>query len=277
MHSATNSLPAGRWRGDRSRLAVRAAATDRTQQLEVRLARDQSDIAAFQALRYRVFYEEMSAVADRRTAAMGREWDDFDHVCDHLLVIDHGLDHGAVVGGYRLLRGAVAEARGGFYTAAEYHIDTLVAGPAEVLEMGRSCVHAAYRHGLVIQLLLRGIAAYVADHRIGLIFGCASLPGTDPEALALPLSYLAHNHLAAPELRPTALAERYVEMNRMAPEAVDHRAARAALPPLIKGYLRAGGSVGDGAVIDHQFGTVDVCMVIDTACVTDRFRLRYQT
>ena len=275
MRSAANSLPAGRGRGDEGRLAVRAAPTDQEKRLEVRLARDRSDIAAFQALRYRVFYEEMSAVPDSRTAAMGRESDDFDGVCDHLLVIDHGLDNGAVVGGYRLLRGAVAEARGGFYTAAEYHIDALAAQPGEMLEMGRSCVHAAYRHGLVIQLLLRGIAAYVARHRIGLIFGCASLPGTDPEALALPLSYLAHNHLAAPELRPTALAERYVAMNRMAPEAVDPRVAHAALPPLIKGYLRAGGSVGDGAVIDYQFGTVDVCMVIDTDCVTDKFRLRY--
>ena len=253
-----------------------AADRDHERRLEVRFARDRSDVAAFQALRYRVFYEEMSAVADARAAAARRDFDDFDGVCDHLLVIDRGRENGAVVGGYRLLRASVALARGGFYTAAEYDIGALAARRGEALELGRSCVHAAYRHGVVIQLLLRGIARYVARHHIGLIFGCASLPGTDPEALALPLSYLAHDHLAPPELRPVALADRYVEMKRMTPEAVDARAALGALPPLIKGYLRAGGLVGDGAVIDRQFGTVDVCMVIDTRCVTDKFRQRYQ-
>ena len=222
----------------------------------------------------------MNAVAAPRTAALGRDFDDFDDVCDHLLVIDHGPEGdgqaGAVVGGYRLLRASVAAARGRFYTAAEYDIAALAARRGEALELGRSCVHPAYRYGTVIQLLLRAIAAYVERHHIGLIFGCASLAGTDPEALALPLSYLAHNHLAPSDLRPVALADRYVEMKRMAPEAIDARAALNALPPLIKGYLRAGGMVGDGAVIDHQFGTVDICMVIESDCVTDKFRRRFQ-
>ncbi len=276
MPGAINKDPAARVRDDGGRLAFRAAGCDRETGLEVRLARGRADVAAYQALRYRVFYEEMSAVPGPRAAATRRDFDDFDGVCDHLLVIDHDRADAPVVGGYRLLRGAVARTRRGFYTAAEYDIGALSVRGGEALELGRSCVHAAYRRGLVIQLLLRGIAAYVARHRIGLIFGCASLPGTDPEALALPLSYLAHNHLAPCHLRPVALAHRYVEMKRMAAGAVDARAALGALPPLIKGYLRAGGSVGDGAVIDHQFGTVDVCMVLDINCVTDRFRHRYQ-
>lgn len=281
MQSATNSDPADDRRGNEFRQAFRAAERDRVNQvhnrrLEVRLARGQADIAAFQALRYRVFYEEMSAVAAPSVAALGRDFDDFDGVCDHLLVFDHNRKSGAVVGDYRLLRASVAAAGGGFYTASEYDIGALAACPGEALELGRSCVHSDYRHGTVIQLLLRAIAGYVKRYQIGLIFGCASLPGTDPEALALPLSYLAHNHLAPDFLRPVALADRYVEMKRRAPEAIDGRAAVAALPPLIKGYLRAGGMVGDGAVIDRQFGTVDVCMVIESDCVTDKFRHRFQ-
>lgn len=231
--------------------------------LVVRLARNQAEITAFQALRYRIFYEEMSAVAGPRTAMLARDCDDFDSICDHLLVIDLSRGRGMVVGGYRLLRSSVARRRGGFYTAAEYDIAALAARPGEMLELGRSCVHAGYRRGAVIQLLMRGIAAYIDRHRIGLIFGCASLPGTDPQDLALPLSYLAHNHLAPPNLRTTALADRYVEMKRMPHGAIDPRTAISALPPLIKGYLRAGGMVGDGAVIDAQR-------------ISHKFRRRYQ-
>ena len=251
--------------------------------LKVRLARGQADVDAAQALRYRVFYEEMDAVPDTAKAARRRDFDRFDDICDHLLVVDNepGPNHrgragGAVVGTYRLLRRSAAERHGRFYSADEYDIGALVARDGELLEVGRSCVDAAYRDRATIQLLLRGIAAYVQRHSVNLLFGCASLPGVDPAAMALPLSYLAQNHLAPPALRPIALRERYVDMNLMPPEAIDARAALGALPPLIKGYLRAGGFVGDGAVIDHQFGTVDVCVVVAIDHVTEKFRHRYE-
>ena len=252
--------------------------------LEVRLAHGQADVDASQALRYRVFYDEMDALPDAAMAARRRDFDDFDDICDHLMVVDHDAGHGhgrgagaaAVVGTYRLLRRSVAERHGRFYSAGEYDISPLVALDGELLEVGRSCVDAAYRNRSTIQLLLRGIAAYVRRYDIILIFGCASLPGVDPGAVALPLSYLAHNHLAPPELRPIALAERYVEMKLIAPESIDGRAAIGAMPPMIKGYLRAGCFVGEGAVIDHQFGTVDVCIVVPVEHVTERFRHRYE-
>ena len=248
--------------------------------LEVRLARNQADVDASQALRYRVFYEEMDAVPDATMAAQRRDFDHFDDICDHLLVVDHdagsGRDAGAVVGTYRLLRRSVAERHGRFYSAGEYDISALVALDGELLEVGRSCVDPACRNRATIQLLLRGIAAYVQRYDVNLLFGCASLPGVDPGAVALPLSYLAHNHLAPPELRPIALADRYVDMKLMAPDAIDGRAAIGAMPPMIKGYLRAGCFVGDGAVIDHQFGTVDVCIVVPVEHVSERFRHRYE-
>ncbi len=95
-------------------------------------------------------------------------------------------------------------------------------------------------------------------------------------ALALPLSYLHHMHLAPVELRPRARPGRYVDMDLMPCEAIDERAAVAALPPLIKGYVRAGCLVGDGAVIDYQFHTIDVCVVLRTNRVNERFRQRYE-
>jgi putative hemolysin len=108
------------------------------------------------------------------------------------------------------------------------------------------------------------------------MFGCASLPGTDPAALALPLSYLYHNHLAPAPLRPVALADRYISMDLMPADRIDPRAALALLPPLVKGYLRLGGFIGDGAVIDEQFNTTDVCIVVKTDLITDKYFRHYE-
>jgi len=211
-------------------------------------------------------------------ALVQRDFDDFDAVCDHLLVIDRAKGAGAdgVVGTYRLIRREAALRFGRFYTAAEYDISRLAAYPGELLELGRSCVEAASRNRATMQLLWRGIAAYVFHYGIELMFGCASLPGTDPDALALPLSYLYHHHLAPPELRARALPERFVDMNRLAKESVDPALALPLLPPLIKGYLRLGGFVGDGAVIDHQFNTTDVCVVVKTDLVTEKYYRHYE-
>jgi putative hemolysin len=250
----------------------------RAQALGVRLAATAWEREAAQALRYRVFYEEMGARPTEATAATRRDVDDFDDAADHLLVIDHARGEGpeSVVGTYRLLRRAAAARVGRFYSAAEYDIAPLTSFDGEVLELGRSCVDAAHRTRGTLQLLWQGIAAYVFKHRIDLMFGCASLPGTDPEALAAPLSYLWHNHLAPPALRPRALPALHVEMNRLPIEAINARAVLAELPPLIKGYLRLGGFVGDGAVIDHQFNTTDVCVVVKTDLVTDKYYRHYE-
>jgi putative hemolysin len=207
-----------------------------------------------------------------------RDFDGFDEFADHLLVIDNarGLGPDAVVGTYRLIRRPAAERAGRFYSAAEYDISTMVAYPGEILELGRSCVDASARNRPTMQLLWRGIAAYVFHYQIDLMFGCASLHGTDPDALAVPLSYLHYHHLAPPALRPRALPELYVDMRRLPPQAIDPAKALAELPPLIKGYLRLGGFVGDGAVIDRQFNTTDVSIVVKTDLVTDKYYRHYE-
>jgi putative hemolysin len=241
--------------------------------LGVRIATSAAEVDAAQALRYRIFYEEMGAHPDAATAAAARDADAFDPVADHLLVLDHDLGEGpaAVVGTYRLIRREAAARVGGFYSASEYDVSKLTTRPGPVLELGRSCVDAAYRGRPTMQLLWAGIAAYIAKHNIEVMFGCASLPGTDLATLAVPLTYLHHAHLAPPELRPVAVPERFVRMDRLDPATIDHRAALADLPPLVKGYLRLGGFVGDGAVIDPQFNTTDVCVVVMTERVTDKY------
>ncbi|SOD99188.1 GNAT family N-acetyltransferase [Caenispirillum bisanense] len=244
---------------------------------EIRVATDDAEIRAAQALRYRIFYDEMGAKPTPEMAELKRDFDEFDAHCDHLLVIDRSRGSGpeGVIGTYRLTRRSQAAKAGRFYTSDEYDISPIVNYPGEVMELGRSCVDAAYRSKSTMQLLWRGIAAYVFHHGIDLMFGCASLHGTDPDKLALPLSYLHHNHLAPEDLRPTALPERYTAMNLMPADQIDVKRALVSLPPLMKGYLRLGGFVGDGAVVDHQFNTTDVCIIVKTDLVADKYYKHY--
>jgi putative hemolysin len=256
--------------------------------LEVRLAQSAQEIDAAQALRYKVFYEEMGAKPTPEMMARQRDFDTFDDHCDHLLVIDNARKNdNPVIGTYRLIRRAAAEKSGGFYSASEYDITPIINYPGEILELGRSCIHAEYRTGSVMQTLWRGLTAYVFEHDVQLMFGCASLPGTDPTALAVPLSYLYYHHLAPPALCPKALPERYVDMRLLPREAfdpntafdnlkMDPRNGSNSLPPLLKGYIRVGGYIGDGAVIDHQFNTTDVCIIVKTDLITSRYLRHYE-
>ncbi len=246
--------------------------------LGVRIATTESEVDAAQALRWRIFYEEMGAQPSAAALAVRRDVDAFDAVADHLLVIDHAIGPGpeGVVGTYRLIQQDAAEQIGRFYSDEEYDLSPLDLFHGKLLELGRSCVAADYRGRAVMQLLWRGIAAYIFRHQIDLMFGCASLPSTNPDDWAAELTYLYYNHLAPPALRPRALPERHIEMRRMDPDEVDAKRTQSNLPPLIKGYLRLGGFVGDGAVIDHQFNTTDVAIVVKTDLVTDKYYRHYE-
>lgn len=250
---------------------------ERAGALEVRLAETWDEVDAALALRYRVFFDEMKARATPGIVAKQRDVDEFDPYCDHLLVLDNALGAGAeaIVGTYRMLRRKGAAKVGRFYSSSEYDVRPIIDHPGEILEMGRSCIDAGHRTRAAMQLMWKGITAYVLAHRIDLLFGCASLHGTDPSAMAAPLSYLYHYHLAPPELRPVALPSRHVSMNLLAKDAFDAKAAMRDLPPMIKGYLRLGGVVGDGAVIDYDFNTVDVLVYVDVRRVTERYRRHY--
>ncbi|MGQ4273986.1 GNAT family N-acetyltransferase [Terrihabitans sp. B22-R8] len=249
--------------------------------LEVRLAHKRKEIKRAQRLRYRVFFEEMSAIPSPAARLTRRDKDRYDAVCDHLVVFDHTLAPGhfgqpkkpRVVGTYRLLRQDAARIAGGFYTASEFDIAPLLAAhPGQnMLELGRSCVLPAYRDKRTVELLWQGIWAYILAHDADIMFGCASLEGTDPNALALPLSYLHHYHTAGGEWAARALAQHRVPMDLIPKEAIDPKAALRALPPLIKGYLRLGAMVGDGAVVDRQFGTTDVLMILPRKIINPRY------
>lgn len=251
-------------------------------ELVVRLAKSQTEILRCQQLRYRVFYEELHARPDDLAAAARIDADRYDPVCDHLVVLHRGptvtadpvmIGDSELVGTYRLLRQERAAAAGGFYTQDEFDLAPIVATHPQLrfLELGRSCVLAPYRTKPVVELLWQGIWNYVRHHGLDVMLGCASLEGTDPDKHAMALSFMAHNCAAPPPWRVRALPDRYVEMNRIPAAEVDARAAMKALPPLIKGYLRLGCYIGEGAVIDAQFNTIDVLIVLPVAAINERY------
>jgi putative hemolysin len=245
--------------------------------LIVRLADSEREVAAAQALRYRVFYTNMGAQPTAEMRRLERDFDVFDPVCEHLLIVDQDHASGApkVVGTYRMLRSSRAEVTAGYYTSGEFDLAPLERYPGEHLELGRSCVDPDYRKGPVLQLLWKGIADYLVANEISLMFGCASFPGTELGQMTQALSYLDACHAAAEAWRPRAHPSRYVPMARLSRDSIDLRAAMREIPPLIKGYLRVGGVIGDGAVIDPEFNSVDVCLIVESQQVPAKYVKHY--
>ena len=242
---------------------------------EVRLAQSKEEILLAQKLRFAVFYEEMGATPTQDMIKHKKDFDKFDEYCDHMLVIDHNKSNeNQVVGAYRMLLDYVASSKDGFYSSSEYDLKNLVNNikSHKACEIGRSCVHIDYRNNQTIQLLWKGLAHYYADNKLTRIFGCASFPGSDTKNLELPLSYLYHYHLAPSNLMVKAIKERYVDMNLIKKEDIDVRKAIKSIPPLIRAYLRLGGVCGDGAVIDYQFQTTDVFMILAMEDVPEKYR-----
>ncbi|MFN3869177.1 MAG: GNAT family N-acetyltransferase [Hyphomicrobiaceae bacterium] len=251
--------------------------------LEVRLAETWGDVKRAQRLRYDVFYEEMSATPSFLAEMRRRDEDPYDAICEHLLVVDTAAKpkqdvwrqsrKPRVVGTYRVLRQDVAERNFGFYTQGEYDIAPLMRRKPgyKFMELGRSCVLKPYRSKRSVELLWHGLWTYVREHKVDVMIGCASFEGVDPKAHAVALSFLHHHAMAPEDWRCRAHDRLYQPMDLLPKEAVDMKAALKAMPPLIKGYLRLGAYIGDGAVIDRQFGTTDVLIILPVEKIDPRY------
>ena len=267
--------------------------------LEVRLASTRAELRAAQRLRYQVFYEEMSATPSMTALVRRRDEDPYDPLCDHLLVVDRGCrtptpspqrglsrlgwrrSHrplaDPIVGTYRILRQEIAERHDGFYSQSEYNVAPLLAAKSdlEFMELGRSCVLPSHRTKRTVELLWHGLWTYIREHGVDVMIGCASFEGIDPDAHAMALSFLHHHALAPPEWRVRAHESLWIDMNRLAADRIDAKAALKALPPLIKGYLRLGAYFGDGAVVDAKFGTTDVLVILPVERIDPRYFARF--
>lgn len=244
----------------------------------LRLAESEADLLSAQRLRYEVFIEELGGDGPLVDHAQRLERDAFDPYFDHLVLVDRRRDPATlthVIGAYRVLPGDRRAAAGRFYSETEFDLGPLLRSGRNLLELGRSCVHRDHRGGTAMFHLWNGLAEYVLDRGIEILFGAASFHGTDSAALAAPLSWLHHHHLAPPALRVRALPPNRQEMNLIPADRLDRKAALAATPALIKAYLRLGGFVSDGAWLDHAFNTTDVCLVMNTTEMSARHREFY--
>jgi len=243
--------------------------------IEIRLARSAQEVEAIQKLRYKIFYEECAATPPHPAIiSEKRDFDERDAFCDHLIAIDR--DAKSIVGGYRLISSQAAQKAGGFLTSQEFDLSRLERYPAPILELGRACVAPEYRKKGVMGFLWQGISNYIRYYQIGLLFGCANFPGVDPEPFAQALSFLHHFYLMDEQYRPMARSHSAISMNRMDKSQVNVRTAFRQLPPLIRGYLRLGGFLGEGAFVDHAFHSLDVCIVVETQKLAARYFNHYE-
>lgn len=248
--------------------------------LEVRLAATRREVEATQALRYRVFVEEMGARLPADAMQQKRDFDTIDRYCDHLLVLDSALAgdiEDQIVGTYRLLRQEVAARHDGFYSQSEFDVMDLVGRNPDkrFLELGRSCVLREYRTRRTLEALWQGNWAYALDHGVDVMFGCASFPGAQPYAHALALSFLNQMAAANADWTVRSISGRGLSMDMMPVEAINPRAALSAMPPLIKGYLRVGALVSGEAVVDTAFGTTDVMVILPVKQINGRYINHY--
>ena len=256
---------------------VNGAVLGRIGTIEVRLATTKSEVEAAQALRFGVFFKDRGTVSD---AANPLDADQFDEHCAHLLILDTAVlgPLGDQLGGTaRMLLSEKADVAGGFYSESEFTLRSLRERQSgkKFLEIGRTCVKAQWRSKRTVELMWQGIWSFALEHNVDVMVGCASLEGTVPAAHAMALSLMHHHYRAKGAWRAKALPERFVSMDLMPPEAINLRQAMLAMPPLLKAYLRVGAKIGEGCVVDSDFGTTDVFIVLQVAKIEQRYIRHY--
>lgn len=232
--------------------------------LRVFTARHADEVEAAQRLRYRVFAEAFGAqVAGRRP---GLDEDEYDPFCEHLLVRDE--DSGRIVGTYRLLLPEQVRHVGCYYAETEFDLARIRVLPVRILELGRSCVHPDYRNGATIALLWSGLAAIMQHQRIDFVMGCASVPNESGTQVGALYAQLAARHLTP--------AEQRVFPRRPLPHFDPAASATpATLPPLLKGYLRAGALIGGAPAWDPAFHSADFFMWLPASRIAPRYRRHF--
>lgn len=239
-----------------SRVLARADAAGRYQ---ARLARDRDDVRAAQTLRFLVFNVELNEGLEQSYATC-RDADPFDDVCDHLIVTDTRT--GDVVGTYRLQTGAMAAANRGYYSAGEFDLAPFEPMRAQLIELGRACVHSQHRNLAVLGLLWKGIAAYARERGGRWLIGCSSLSSLDPAVGAAAYSQLMRQHLVPEARRILPLPAWRCPLDQLAARPVP-------IPKLIAAYLSLGAKICGPPALDREFKTIDFLTLLDLEDLPD--------
>ena len=246
---------------------------------EVRFAKTSAEVKKSQELRYKVFIEEMGGSPYQTNSEPFLEKDEYDDQYRHLILIDHNKNEKKViqkiVGVIRLISGSEAKLRLGFCSSREYDLALLVSSGQKCLELGRTCIDKSYRNGLALHYLWKGLGSYIKANGVTFMFGLASFPGNDVKKISMALSFLNEKYLAPTKIRPKALKNGFIDMAIVPSAEIDKSEALRQMPSLLKGYLRLGARVGEGAFIDRELNTIDVCIVIDLNQMLDKYKDYY--
>ena len=245
----------------------------------IKLVEKKTELKKAQALRYSVFYKEKKAKPSIPKKILGLDYDKSDKFADHLIVIDKGstAPKNKIIGTYRLIRGDVSANFGGFYTSSEFNLSNILNSYklSQILELGRSCVHKDYRNGTVMNLLWKAIAEYVKLYNIKIMLGCASFSGTDIMKVTNELSYLRENFSLPEDLSVESLDNNIYPVYKKTKSNINNFRIFAKLPPLIKGYLRVGGKVSDSFYVDYNFNTIDLCVIVKTDNIDNKYKKKF--
>jgi len=228
--------------------------------LEIKITTDPKEVREAQRLRFEVFNLEMNKGL-QASYAYGLDIDEFDPICDHLIVRD--LKSKEVVGTYRLLLRSRAERNVGFYSEHEFNLQNIKKLSGELLELGRSCVRKDFRDKSLIPLMWNAIAQYVEKHQVRYLFGCGSVYTTEASEAMAYFSMLKGKYYSAEMFRVHPVSEYQFQGIAENLKAAEDPALFLRLPSLIKGYLRLGAVVCGPPALDREFGTADFLMLLD--------------
>ena len=240
----------------------------------IKIAESNFEIKKAQSLRYKIFFKEKKIKKKSFKFLLQRDYDFYDKISDHLIIIDNNREiRDNVIGTYRLLRGNCAKLYRGFYTEQEFDISNLKKNfsSKNILELGRSCVHPQYRSGIILKLLWQGISNYIKMYKIKILMGCASFHGTNPSKFKDEFSLLYESYRLPEDYNVKSLQSNEISFNKN----INHSTILNKLPPLIKGYLRAGGMVSENFYIDNEFETIDYCVIMLTERIVSRYQNKF--
>ena len=240
----------------------------------IKIAESNFEIKKAQSLRYKIFFKEKKIKKKSFKFLLQRDYDFYDKISDHLIIIDNNREiRDNVIGTYRLLRGNCAKLYRGFYTEQEFDISNLKKNfsSKDILELGRSCVHPQYRSGIILKLLWQGISNYIKMYKIKILMGCASFHGTNPSKFKDEFSLLYESYRLPEDYDVKSLQSNEISFNKN----INHSTILNKLPPLIKGYLRAGGMVSENFYIDTEFETIDYCVIMLTKKIVSRYQNKF--
>lgn len=241
-----------------------------SENLKLKIGCTPEELQKAQRLRFAVFNEEMHAGLEQ-SRETGLDHDEFDQICEHLIIID--TDTNEVIGTYRMLLDLVAQEHQGFYSQREFDLGNLASRGKRMLEVGRSCIHKDYRRRRVLNMMWEGLAQYAMEHNVEYIFGCVSVFSMDADVVSRYFSLLKQMGFFS-DIDVQPVDEKHQinidpDINLENPDVLFQ-----SLPALFRGYLSLGLKVCGMPSVDREFGTTDFFILLDIQNMNKSYKKR---